>query len=65
MGKNPSDSSFPDDLTPDEMAADLSPARPRRRRTGAARNLGVYDADRDILDQYLFEVSKTPLLSPQ
>jgi RNA polymerase primary sigma factor len=65
MGKNPSESSFPDDLTPDEMAADLSPARPRRRRTGAARNLGVYDADRDILDQYLFEVSKTPLLSPQ
>jgi RNA polymerase primary sigma factor len=47
------------------MAAALSPALPRRRRTGAARNLGVYDADRDILDQYLFEVSKTPLLSPQ
>ena len=25
----------------------------------------MYDADRDILDQYLFEVSKTPLLTPQ
>jgi RNA polymerase primary sigma factor len=37
---------------------------PPRRRGGTAKNLGVYDADRDILDQYLFEVSKTPLLSP-
>ena len=30
-----------------------------------SRNLGGYDADRDILDQYLFEVSKTPLLTAQ
>jgi len=29
------------------------------------RNLGGYDAERDILDQYLFEVSKTPLLTGQ
>jgi RNA polymerase primary sigma factor len=28
-----------------------------------SRNLGAYDAERDILDQYLFEVSKTPLLT--
>jgi RNA polymerase primary sigma factor len=28
-----------------------------------SRNLGSYDAERDILDQYLFEVSKTPLLT--
>ena len=28
-------------------------------------NLGGYDAERDILDQYLFEVSKTPLLTSQ
>ncbi len=25
----------------------------------------MYDSDRDILDQYLFEVSQTPLLTPQ
>ena len=30
-----------------------------------SRNLGSYDAERDILDQYLFEVSKTPLLTGQ
>jgi RNA polymerase primary sigma factor len=30
-----------------------------------SRNLGGYDAERDILDQYLFEVSKTPLLTSQ
>src|SRR3954469_24051196 len=61
--------SLPDPV-PDHTTADIlahSPsAKPRRtRRAGAAKNLGIYDADRDILDQYLFEVSKTPLLSPQ
>ena len=30
-----------------------------------SRNLGGYDAERDILDQYLFEVAKTPLLTSQ
>jgi RNA polymerase primary sigma factor len=30
-----------------------------------SRSLGAYDAERDILDQYLFEVSKTPLLTSQ
>lgn len=38
-------------------------ARPRRRLSPAA-NLGVYDSDKDILDQYLDEVSRTPLLTP-
>jgi RNA polymerase primary sigma factor len=56
----------PDDLTTAEIVAKSFPAKPgRRRRNGTARNLGVYDSDRDILDQYLFEVSKTPLLTPQ
>jgi RNA polymerase primary sigma factor len=30
-----------------------------------SRNLGANDPERDILDQYLFEVSKTPLLTGQ
>ncbi|MFQ5702540.1 MAG: RNA polymerase sigma factor RpoD/SigA [Gemmatimonadales bacterium] len=33
----------------------------RRRRTAA---IAVSEDDRDLLDQYLFEVSKTPLLTP-
>ncbi|MBA3760853.1 MAG: RNA polymerase sigma factor RpoD/SigA [Gemmatimonadales bacterium] len=38
--------------------------KPRRaRRKASAKNLSVTDAERDILDQYLFEVSKTPLLT--
>jgi RNA polymerase primary sigma factor len=39
--------------------------KPPRPKRVTARTLGVYDADRDILDQYLFEVSRTPLLTPQ
>jgi RNA polymerase primary sigma factor len=57
MTEKSSEDAFPDDLNTAEKPV-------RRRRTGAARNLGIYDSDRDILDQYLFEVSKTPLLSP-
>jgi RNA polymerase primary sigma factor len=30
-----------------------------------SRKLGTHDPERDILDQYLFEVSKTPLLTSQ
>lgn len=30
-----------------------------------AASLGVYDADRDILDRYLHEVSRSPLLTPE
>jgi RNA polymerase primary sigma factor len=37
--------------------------KPRRGRRETAKTLGVYDADRDILDQYLHEVSQTPLLT--
>jgi RNA polymerase primary sigma factor len=56
----------PDDLTTADLLAQSSPAgRRRTRRRSGSKNLGVYDADRDILDQYLFEVSQTPLLTPQ
>ena len=64
MNKKASDDSFPDDLIDPEILAQSPSLKPKRRRAGAAKNLGVYDADRDILDQYLFEVSKTPLLTP-
>ena len=47
---------------PRPVAPPAKPRRPRKRDT--AKSLGVYDADRDILDQYLYEVSKTPLLTP-
>jgi RNA polymerase primary sigma factor len=54
------------DLTIADILAQSAPGKPRRtRRRASAKNLGVYDADRDILDQYLYEVSKTPLLTPQ
>jgi RNA polymerase primary sigma factor len=53
------------DLTTQEILAHSAPAKPRRQRRETAKSLGVYDADRDILDQYLFEVSKTPLLTAQ
>jgi len=64
-----SNESLPDPL-PDPTTADIhaeaEPLKPRRaRRRAPAKNLGVYDSDRDILDQYLFEVSQTPLLTPQ
>ena len=64
MNKKASDDSFPDDLIDPEILAQSPSLKPKRRRAGTAKNLGVYDADRDILDQYLFEVSKTPLLTP-
>ncbi len=54
------------DLTTAEILAQTTgpkPRKPRKRET--AKSLGVYDADRDILDQYLYEVSQTPLLSAQ
>jgi RNA polymerase primary sigma factor len=54
-----------DDLTTAEiLAAGAAPKR-RARKRETARSLGVYDADKDILDQYLYEVSQTPLLTPQ
>ena len=64
--KRPPDTSpqaYSDDLTTAETLAQSPPARPRKRET--AKSLGVYDADGDILDQYLYEVSRTPLLTGQ
>jgi RNA polymerase primary sigma factor len=67
--KRPPDTSaeaYADDLTTAEILAQSPPVagrRPRKRET--SKSLGVYDADRDILDQYLYEVSKTPLLTAQ
>src|SRR6476646_3969728 len=56
----------PEDLTIADILAQSSPPTPRRsRKRATAKNLGVYDAERDVLDQYLFEVSQTPLLTPQ
>jgi RNA polymerase primary sigma factor len=53
-------------LTPvQEILAQNQPVRRgRRSRRETSKSLGVYDADRDILDQYLYEVSQTPLLTP-
>ena len=52
-------------LTPvQQILQNNQPTRkPRRARRETAKTLGVYDADRDILDQYLYEVSQTPLLT--
>ncbi len=67
--KRPPDTSaeaYPDDLTLAEILAQSPTAKPRRvRKLDTSRSLGVYDADRDILDQYLYEVSRTPLLTAQ
>lgn len=37
----------------------------KRRRRRAAPAIALNEEDRDLLDQYLYEVSKTPLLTPQ
>jgi len=37
---------------------------PRRAGRKRAKCIGVFESERDILDQYLFEVAKTPLLTP-
>ncbi len=52
-------------LTPvQQILIDNQPTkRARRGRRETSKSLGVYDADRDILDQYLYEVSQTPLLT--
>ena len=66
--KRPADTSaeaYGDDMTIAEILAQSPPAKPRRPRKETSKSLGVYDADRDILDQYLYEVSKTPLLTSQ
>ena len=40
--------------------------QPEPRRVGRkrAKSVGAFESERDILDQYLFEVAKTPLLTP-
>ena len=48
-----------------EILAQTPAKKPRARRGDTVRTLGTYEPDRDILDQYLYEVSKTPLLTPQ
>ena len=53
------------DLTTAEILAQTPAAKRKPRKRETAKSLGVYDADRDILDQYLYEVSQTPLLSAQ
>ena len=67
--KRPADTSaeaYGDDMTIAEILAQSGPVKARRPRKGeTSKSLGVYDADRDILDQYLYEVSKTPLLTSQ
>lgn len=44
------------------LASEVSPPR-RSRRRDTARTLGAADEERDILDLYLQEVARTPLLS--
>ncbi len=53
------------ELTTAEILAQTPPPKRRARKVPTAKTLGVHGADRDILDQYLFEVSKTALLTPQ
>ncbi len=54
---------FSDDISLAEILAAESPPPKKRRRQESSRSLGVYDADGDILDQYLHEVSRTALLT--
>jgi RNA polymerase primary sigma factor len=55
---------YADDLTLDEILRDTGTVKkPRARKRETAKSLGVYEADKDILDQYLYEVSQTPLLT--
>ncbi len=54
---------FPDDdpSLAEILAAEAPPKR--RARSSDKQRIGSYDVDRDILDQYLYEVSRTPLLT--
>ncbi len=65
--KKPESEPAPQPLSDDMSTAEILAATPKKPRRGrkreTAKSLGVYDADRDILDQYLYEVSKTPLLT--
>jgi RNA polymerase primary sigma factor len=46
------------------MTTPKQPKERKRRRRRTAPVIAVSEDDRDLLDQYLFEVSKTPLLTP-
>ena len=62
--EDPSRDPISADMTTAEILARTPAGKPRRMRAKeSAKNLGVSDAERDILDQYLYEVSKTPLLT--
>ncbi|HEY4321013.1 MAG TPA: RNA polymerase sigma factor RpoD/SigA [Gemmatimonadales bacterium] len=54
---------LPDSLSLAEILASEGPPPRKSRRPETSRGLGIYDADGDILDQYLYEVSRTPLLT--
>jgi RNA polymerase primary sigma factor len=41
------------------------PTQKKKRRRRTVQAISVSEDDRDLLDQYLYEVSKTPLLTPQ
>jgi RNA polymerase primary sigma factor len=45
------------------LASEPAPPPRRSRRQESASSLGHYDAEKDILDQYLREVARTPLLT--
>src|SRR4029077_6790205 len=47
-------------------SAEGAPAmtKPRSRKRDTTASIGVYDAERDILDLYLHEVARSPLLTP-
>src|SRR6266704_3390058 len=46
-----------------QLEPKAKPAKKRGRRRGLLAGLGTHEHERDILDQYLHEVSKTPLLT--
>src|ERR1044072_7560654 len=50
---------------PASAAAKPKVVRKRGRRRGLLSGLAHHEHERDILDQYLHEVSKTPLLTPK
>src|SRR6266571_2392936 len=50
-------------FVPPAAPAKPAPAKKRGRRRGLLSGLGTHEHERDILDQYLHEVSKTPLLT--
>ncbi len=54
---------FSDELSLAEIIAAVVAPKRRGRNRETGRGIAAYDSDRDILDQYLYEVSRTPLLT--